>query len=52
MRQESIITRFRASIGERKDIENAIAESEAFQALKDFNIAMGILEDPKEDEDE
>ena len=48
---KSIITKFRNTIAERKDIENAIAEAEEMKAIYDYNIMMGNIEDPQEDED-
>ena len=48
----SIITKHRMSIAERKDIENSIAEAEDMRAFLDYNIMMGSLEDPSEDEEE
>ena len=51
MKKKSIITRHRADIGERKDIENAIAEAEEMKAIYEYNIMMGNIEDPQEDED-
>ena len=35
-RFESIITKFKSTIGERKDIENALAEAEDNKAFKDY----------------
>lgn len=48
----SIITKFRSTPAERKDIENAIAETENMRAMADYNIMMGNIEDPTEDEEE
>ena len=46
----SIITKFKSSIAERKDIENAIAEAEQMKAVFDYNVMMGNIEDPEEEE--
>lgn len=46
---ESIITRYKETIAERKDIENAIAEAEDMRATADYNIMMGTLLDPREE---
>ncbi len=48
---ESIITKRKMDIGEAKDVENAIAEREALQAFLDYNIMMGNIEDPTEEEE-
>lgn len=48
---KSIITKFRNTIAERKDIENAIAEAEQMKAIYDYNIMMGNIEDPQEGEE-
>ena len=48
----SIITKFKTSIGEKKDLENAIAEAENMKAMADYNIMMGNLEDPAEEDEE
>ena len=47
-----IITRHRESIADRKDKENARAATIKEQAFLDYNVMMGNLEDPEEDEDE
>ena len=39
-------------IGLEKDIENAIAENERMKAFIDYNIMMGNVEDPADDEEE
>ena len=50
---EVLITRFKESIADRKDKENAHANDEKERAFRDYNIMMGNLEDPEEeDEDE
>jgi len=46
------ISKRKLDIGKEKDIENAIAENETMKAFIDFNIAMGNIEDPTEDEEE
>ena len=48
---KSIITKFKTSIAERKDIENAIAEAEQMRAVFDYNVMMGNIEDPQEGEE-
>ena len=48
---KSIITKFKNSIAERKDIENAIAEAEQMKAVFDYNVMMGNIEDPQEGEE-
>lgn len=48
----SIIEKKKLPIGELKDIENAIAERDALQAFIDYNVMMGNIEDPGEDEEE
>lgn len=47
----SIITKFKSTIAERKDIENAIAEAEQMKAIYDYNVMMGNIEDPQEEDD-
>lgn len=49
---KSIITKYRNTIAERKDIENALAQKEEENALIQYNIMMGYLEDPSEDEED
>ena len=48
----SIIEKKKLPIGELKDIENAIAERDTLQAFIDYNVMMGNIEDPAEDEEE
>lgn len=48
----TIIGKKKMDIGEAKDIENAIAENESLRAFVDYNIMMGNLEDPAEEEEE
>lgn len=52
MKPKSIITTFRSTPAERKDIENALAEAQDMKAMADYNIMMGNLEDPFEDDEE
>lgn len=47
-----LITRYKESIADRKDKEVAHANAEKEQAFKDYNIMMGNLEDPEEDEED
>lgn len=51
-RKNMLISKRKLDIGKEKDIENAIAENETMKAFIDFNIAMGNIEDPTEDEEE
>jgi hypothetical protein len=51
-RRKMQISKRKLDIGKEKDIENAIAENETMKAFIDFNIAMGNIEDPTEDEEE
>ena len=46
------ITRHNESIGDRKDKENSRAAAIKEQAFLDYNVMMGNLEDPEEDDDE
>lgn len=48
---KSIITKKKMDIGEAKDVENAIAERDVLKAFLDYNIMMGNIEDPSEDEE-
>lgn len=52
MPRNSIISKFRSTPAERKDLENAIAETETMQAIYDYNIMMGNIEDPAEEDEE
>lgn len=47
----TIIKKKKMDIGEAKDIENAIAERDSLRAFLDYNIMMGNIEDPSEDEE-
>lgn len=46
------ISKRKIDIGKEKDIENAIAENESMKAFIDYNVMMGNIEDPTEDEEE
>ena len=46
------VTRHKESIGDRKDKENGRAATIKEQAFLDYNVMMGNLEDPEEDENE
>ena len=46
------IKRRKMDIGMEKDFENAIAENEEMRAFIDYNVMMGNIEDPTEDEEE
>ena len=46
------IEKSKMSIGEAKDVENAIAERDMLRSLVEYNIMMGNIEDPSEEEEE
>lgn len=46
------ITRHKESIADRKDKENGRASTIKEQAFLDYNVMMGNLEDPEEEDDE
>lgn len=46
------LIRFTGSLRERHEAENARAAAEELKAMVDYNIMMGNLEDPKEEEEE
>ena len=46
------VSKRKLDIGKEKDIENAIAENESMKAFIDYNVMMGNIEDPTEDEEE
>lgn len=46
------IKKRKMDIGLEKDIENAVAENEAMKAFIDYNVMMGYIEDPAEEEEE
>lgn len=45
------IKKRKMDIGIEKDFENAVAENEEMKAFIDYNIMMGNVEDPSEDEE-
>lgn len=47
-----IIKKRKMDIGLEKDIENTIAENEQMKAFIDYNVMMGYIEDPTEDDEE
>ena len=47
-----IIKRRKMDIGLEKDFENAIAENETLRAFIDYNIMIGNISDPTEEEEE
>ena len=47
-----VIKKKKMDIGLEKDIENAVAENESMKAFIDYNVMMGYVEDPSEDEEE
>ena len=49
---ESLITKKKMNLGEAKDVENAIAERDMLRSLVEYNIMMGNIEDPSEEEEE
>ena len=46
------IKKKKVDIGLEKDFENAVAENESLKAFIDYNIMMGNIEDPTEEEPE
>lgn len=46
------IKKKKVDIGLEKDFENAVAENESLKAFIDYNIMMGNIEDPTEEESE
>lgn len=40
------------NLNDRALYENEVAKSEHMRAVQDYNIMMGLLEDPAEDDDE
>lgn len=52
MRMESIITKFKSSIGERKDIENVLAIDEKRDAILEYIVACDHPEVYEGEEDE
>lgn len=46
------IKKRKMDIGLEKDFENAVAENEAMKAFIDYNIMMGNIEDPSEEDEE
>lgn len=46
------IKKRKMDIGLEKDFENAVAENETMRAFIDYNVMMGNIEDPAEDEEE
>ena len=47
-----LITRNKMDLTEKALLENTIAENEKLKAMLDYNIMMGNIEDPDEEEDE
>lgn len=47
-----IIKKRKMDVGLEKDIENTIAENEQMKAFIDYNVMMGYIEDPAEDDEE
>ena len=50
--EQMFIKKRKMDIGLEKDFENAVAENEAMKAFIDYNVMMGNIEDPAEDEEE
>ena len=47
-----LIKKRKMDIGLEKDFENAVSENEQMKAFIDYNVMMGNVEDPSEDEEE
>lgn len=47
-----LIKKRKMDIGLEKDIENTVSENETMKAFIDYNVMMGNIEDPSEEEDE
>lgn len=47
-----LIRKRKIDIGMEKDFENAIAENETMRAFIDYNVMMGNVEDPSEEDEE
>lgn len=47
-----LIRKRKIDIGMEKDFENAIAENETMRAFIDYNVMMGNVEDPLEEDEE
>ena len=48
----ALLIRNRMDLHEKAMLENAVAENESMRAFIDYNIMMGNIEDPAEEEDE
>lgn len=47
----SVLTRNKMDLHDKAILENTIAENERLKAMVDYNIMMGNIEDPEEEED-
>ena len=48
----SVLTRNKMDLHDKAILENTIAENERLKAMVDYNIMMGNIEDPEEEEGE
>lgn len=48
----SVLTRNKMDLHDKAILENTIAENERLKAMVDYNVMMGNIEDPEEEEDE
>ena len=48
----SVLTRNKMDLHDKAILENTIAENERLKSMVDYNIMMGNIEDPEEEEDE
>ncbi len=47
----AVLTRNKMDLHDKAVLENTIAENERLKAMVDYNIMMGNIEDPEEEED-
>lgn len=50
--KKMLIKKKRIDIGEAKDQENMLAENETLKSIIEYNVMMGNIEDPAEEEEE
>jgi len=48
----ALLIRNQMDLAEKAALENATADAVRFRAVQDYNIMMGIIEDPDEEEEE
>lgn len=48
----ALLTRNKMDLHDKAVLENTIAENDRLKAMLDYNIMMGNIEDPEEEEDE